>query len=79
MDLLNCFYQDGDGVHVQGPIGDYSLCGYALEGTGDGGYGRSPERPPMVSVPPQDVTCVRCLEIMDYCKRIHAFLIRARP
>jgi len=55
------FYKNEEGVHLGDPLGDsVSLCGDACEGEPE-------EFGQMKVVPPQKITCPRCLEIICYC------------
>ncbi len=62
------FLLNADGVHASGPFDDHTLCGDSI--TTDVVDCVWPEITLMRVVPPQNITCKKCREVMVWCRRV---------
>jgi len=62
------FYKTREGVHVADINKEYTLCGDALEGDSFCDIEEA------IAVPPQEITCPRCLTMIEHCKIVLAFM-----
>ena len=58
---MNQYFENDDGVHLLGPLGDYMICGDSMDAHV---YSDVDE---MVEVPQQNLTCERCLDVLELC------------
>ena len=62
--MSKCFVINEDGVHLQGPFSDYTLCGDTMDGD------TKVDIDPPIGTDNTKITCEKCLIVIRLCQSV---------